>query len=776
MASSMLNLPIDIPWKLIAASSDMMDTKFCSKAFPFQWRSSLAISAYEPKPEDLSDELCDQQITYFKVTATITGYQPTATETQEVQTAAGYLPIDLPGADEAFDQILSEYWACYGALLNVAVFPATDPKLNGTLIAVTFAPPTDPEGQKVSNPYQREGVIFEAQQVANNVVVPHHDLTNGWGPVDPSRGDLTLPGPDAGFHRMRITLPAPSSHVEAKIVIAIAEHGAAEPDAVLLRMTAYDANGEVAQDSAHGEGLQSLVVAADGIVQLELADGDIAVEAFLVELDYSRKVTLSDYPHIVDFEPKTRDLYQAATETGEILTASNSELQTGKSYTHSQSSELGLALSSKSKSGSNGVGSESSSAFTGKWGNTDQDTQSVAIDSSRDRRERYATTTEVTQLYNVLTGYHVGTNRALFLMLARPHTLQPTDHRTFVQGLRMIEGVQEFLLIVSRPRERAGVCIETSLETGHFPEHVDVQPTPAPTMTADFAVEVHASNGAFSGETKNIESEPQSVFTVPTGWFIDYTKGDLPDHPGVSQTAVRGNHQANNSLRQYNYRATDDTHVQVFGQIQGAGGYGDGAIFDRSYRAYLTKPPPTSDTPAVTSHFLITSRELCACLRGGTTCLQPPPPAPADQGAPSIVHERTIQLEGLSSGDGNTWLPAVKTLQRKLGFTMSTSWRQPSRLPLGQVGFLDSDYLKNRIQQLLPQDALARPIGDVAGLPPAVVEALGADTSVADALNLDLPTFARRTGLSLPDSGLARRRLLGIEPDAGGPIAVQPEE
>jgi hypothetical protein len=97
-------------------------------------------------------------------------------------------------------------------------------------------------------------------------------------------------------------------------------------------------------------------------------------------------------------------------------------------------------------------------------------------------------------------------------------------------------------------------------------------------------------------------------------------------------------------------------------------------------------------------------------------------------------------------------------------------------LTLGQVGFLDSDYLKNRIQQLLPQDALARPIGDVAGLPPAVVEALGADTSVADALSLDLPTFARRTGLSLRDSGLARRRLLGIDPDASGPIAVEPEE
>ncbi len=58
MSRQSLNLPINIPWKQIAVSQDMMDKIFCNKLFPFAWRSSMAISVYEPPPEDLPEELC----------------------------------------------------------------------------------------------------------------------------------------------------------------------------------------------------------------------------------------------------------------------------------------------------------------------------------------------------------------------------------------------------------------------------------------------------------------------------------------------------------------------------------------------------------------------------------------------------------------------------------------------------------------------------------------------------------------------------------------------
>src|SRR5699024_6704987 len=128
MAQPILNLPTNIPWKQIAVSPDMMDTKFCNKKFPFAWRSSLAISAYEPKPDELPPELCGERITYLKITASITGYQSTAKHTLEIAKTEDQLIKSFPSVPtedfkNALDRITDEYFACYGVLLNVAVFP-----------------------------------------------------------------------------------------------------------------------------------------------------------------------------------------------------------------------------------------------------------------------------------------------------------------------------------------------------------------------------------------------------------------------------------------------------------------------------------------------------------------------------------------------------------------------------------------------------------------------------------------------------------------------------
>ncbi len=56
----------------------------------------MAISAYEPKPEDLPEELCGDRITYLKITTTITGYQPTEEET-EVITHVGKKMAEMGG-------------------------------------------------------------------------------------------------------------------------------------------------------------------------------------------------------------------------------------------------------------------------------------------------------------------------------------------------------------------------------------------------------------------------------------------------------------------------------------------------------------------------------------------------------------------------------------------------------------------------------------------------------------------------------------------------------
>ncbi len=60
-----MSLPVDIPWKRLAASYDMMDTSYGARKFPPKWRSSVSVFYHEPT--DLPDTYSDRIITYLKV-------------------------------------------------------------------------------------------------------------------------------------------------------------------------------------------------------------------------------------------------------------------------------------------------------------------------------------------------------------------------------------------------------------------------------------------------------------------------------------------------------------------------------------------------------------------------------------------------------------------------------------------------------------------------------------------------------------------------------------
>ncbi|RMF57225.1 MAG: hypothetical protein D6743_19235, partial [Calditrichaeota bacterium] len=298
----------DIRWQLITASPDMMDVSQGNASFPFLWRSSLALYAAPAPEEEGVSPHCGKKIAFLKVTASITGYQPSKEETERGYVEFPQVPV------EELDLILREYFACYGVLLQVAVFPR---------------------------------------------------------------------------------------------------------------------------------------------------DAEVPIE---------------QYPRIINFEPKTRDLYQTASESGELLSASRSGVKTDRSFTSTEPSETGFDMSTlvKFPLGEKGEG-QVGGKLSHKWGDTVQDKTTVTADASRERKETTGTKTEISQMYNLLTGYHPGTNRVSFLLLPRPHMLQPTDHRTFIQGLRIIEGVQEFFLVVEYPAEMQSFCVEMKLDTGHFPENVTVE-------------------------------------------------------------------------------------------------------------------------------------------------------------------------------------------------------------------------------------------------------------------------------------------------------------
>jgi hypothetical protein len=590
----------DIRWQMLAVSPDMMDTTQGNTNFPFAWRSSLAIyGAVPPTEEQIA---CEQQTLYLKISATITGYQPSKEETEQ-----GYVQFpDVP--IEEMDRIIKEYFACYGAFLQVAVFPR-------------------------------------------------------------------------------------------------------QPD-----------------------------------------------------------TPLASYPHIVDFEPKVRDLYQTATEHGEILTASKSGVKTDRSFSHTEETETGLDLNTtlkfplskkdSEKEGEGVVGGK----LSHQWGETDKDTWQVIADAARERRETIGMKTEISQMYNLLTGYHAGTNRAAFLMLPRPHILQPTDHRTFVQGLRVIEGVQDFFLIVQHPADIQGLCVDVSLDTGHFPEHVDIEePEEVYEETSEeFWVEQYADNGFLSGNRESFER----LVMAPAGWVVDRRKGD-PGHAGCSELEDKCNQQARDTLREYFYGAINDTSVSVSGSVKGAAWFGPGAIFKRKYRAFFRseRPIPSSEESFVTSPFLITNRRLGVCLVKQDDCFLEMPPDVGywhDDGD-WVVNEMSLEIPGnliTKSAQKESRTPLLKAALKEIETALVRSGRLRTRYPYGTINYLASDYFLQQIAPHLPKDYVNTPIGDMDDIPASVREALGEQTTVGQILGMDGVTLSSRMGAPIEEAITLKQRMV----------------
>jgi hypothetical protein len=77
-------------------------------------------------------------------------------------------------------------------------------------------------------------------------------------------------------------------------------------------------------------------------------------------------------------------------------------------------------------------------------------------------------------MYQLFNGYHLGSNRAVFLMLTRPHIMNNTSEQVeinVVGGQRRLEGIQEMFLVIHVPAALLaagkGVCVQAALDTVH---------------------------------------------------------------------------------------------------------------------------------------------------------------------------------------------------------------------------------------------------------------------------------------------------------------------
>ncbi len=189
-------------------------------------------------------------------------------------------------------------------------------------------------------------------------------------------------------------------------------------------------------------------------------------------------VPLDEYPYIMDFQPKKRELYEAVTDTKELMSRSLESLNIKNSSGTTSSQEV-LDIDQGYNIGAGGQYAGTGGNFQfgqqGQWGTKDlgggESGLARTTDESHERRETTSHTTQLTQLHHLLDTYHQGTNRVIFYIQPRPNTVQPPSG--FVRGLREVEGIQEFFLIVNQPEDQEDFCLDVRLDTGHlFRQHI----------------------------------------------------------------------------------------------------------------------------------------------------------------------------------------------------------------------------------------------------------------------------------------------------------------
>ena len=441
---------------------------------------------------------------------------------------------------------------------------------------------------------------------------------------------------------------------------------------------------------------------------------------------------------------------------------------------------------------------------------TDQQNWNMATDASRERKELQSTTTQLSQMYNLLTGYHTGSNRAAFLMLPRPHILQPTDHRTFVQGLRIIEGVQDFFLVVVRPAGQNELKVDAHLQTGHFPENISIV-TPDDSVTFDFLDQTFPIEDSLTNEdsatligdgsvTKKM-TKRLDVVDQANGWEADPTRGD-PGHGGVKEIKntttvmitevdtetgeVIGTHnerveEESGTIEDVEYGITDGELIVTATlklRRRNAGevilGSKQTARFSRAYQVFLRRRKSNVPVPvAEVSGLLITQRTLCVQI-AFAECITKIPLATlvVDPGILSEVPIWLGDLQNIPTGINRDKAVAgihpnrprfdfafKKGILRKIEQAMLTTGSSPLRYPPGEVGYLQTKHFQRRLLKVLPAEVLDRPIRELGFVNPEVSGKVA--MSLREVLSLDETKAGAGARMSLKDIRILQRQLFG---------------
>jgi hypothetical protein len=476
------------------------------------------------------------------------------------------------------------------------------------------------------------------------------------------------------------------------------------------------------------------------------------------------KIPLIDYPYFVDFEPKKRELYEIVSETGEMMSRSLETVNVRKGATTSDSHEVldifGGAQASASAS-NGGQSASGSLGFSGQWGTRDMSQEGYenvrTTDSGREARETFSHTTQLTQMYHQLDSYHLGTNRAVFYVLPRPHVVQ--TEKTFVNGPRVLEGIQEFLLVVMRPKSVANVCVEARIETAHLasePQLAHETGTGQLNLHMQLKAPVPSNTAPIRDDSITIVSSPQTeTFLPPEGWEVDLDFAGTRTGPGY-----RVDFQEDTGLKSLVFNSQRE-QVSVTGVIEAkfvdlfVNQFIDGRL-DVAATVFTRRKSPT--VTGYTQALWLTGHSISTCNNDD-----------ANSQRDYITFETSIDTSTQQPvGSGAMTLVEANKLRADIIDKVRDSMNHPSRYLPGTVRFPEANFISKTISKIIRRPGHDDNIA-LANLPnldatiKTQISKVSATVTRGQLLSMEPQEIADRFNLTTDQAARLRRTALGLE-------------
>ena len=475
-----------------------------------------------------------------------------------------------------------------------------------------------------------------------------------------------------------------------------------------------------------------------------------------VKRDERPRVPLSKYPYIADFQPKKRELYEVVTETGQVMSRSLDQANVKKGMTTSESHEVLDVFKGVTASGEYS-GVKASLGVSGEWGTKDMTKQEYSDVRTTDRlselSQTYGHSTTINQLYHQLSSYHLGTNRSVFLMLPRPHIVE--SETGFVNGPRLLEGVQEFFFVIARPKSEKAFCVEAYMETAHIAsEPIKTYDQSTGTLTLHVQAPCRDTSGSFGDDSNTTTAETSETYIPPSGWEVD-----LDRDGGYRIESASGTRVEAASVTE----ATRD-HVTIYGRVttrfedrtwpqSNICHYG---VLDMVVTIYIRKIEPR--VTGYTQTLWLTGRGLCCC----------PPEIARIQPGDFVTAERPIAdwLHKKVGTDKLTVLEANR-LREDIARDIPRALGDPMRYPFGKVRFPEAAFIGRRMSDTIretghPDNVTVTQLPGLSKKVAEKVRKMAPKASRGRMLAMSMAEQMDRFGLNADEAAELRRALVGV--------------